>query len=231
MPASGPRSRGARVRPRSCQGCQPWPRASAVSGLVLATQKLGGITGRGTSGPSSNTCRLLARDHAAPESTLALAKAASLGRERVRPLAWCSRPRNSAASLEGQLMASWHEAAAVAAPRPRRAPRPKPKPRAVPRRKAAAKAGVAGGLAWIIVGSVLLAGIVALNVAVLRLNIRLDHMNNEREQLRAENAALGAKLSGAVSSPRIQALAKARGFVPADPTTIGYVDLTRGRSR
>src|SRR5437868_15183059 len=49
MPASGPRSRGARVPPRSCQGCQPWPRASAASGLVLATQKGGGITGWGTS--------------------------------------------------------------------------------------------------------------------------------------------------------------------------------------
>src|SRR5437764_15485382 len=105
MPASGPRSRGARVPPRSCQGCQPWPRASAASGLVLATEKLGGITGRGTSGPSSDTCRLLARDHAAPESPLALAKAASLGRERVRPQAWCSRPRNSAALLEGALVA------------------------------------------------------------------------------------------------------------------------------
>jgi hypothetical protein len=127
-------------------------------------------------------------------------------------------------------MASWHEAAAVAAPRPRSAPRPKPKPRPAPRRKAKAKAGVAGGLAWIIVASVLLAGIVALNVAVLRLNIRLDHMNSEREELRAENAALGAKLSGAVSSPRIQALAKARGFVPADPATIGYVDLTPRRA-
>jgi len=132
-------------------------------------------------------------------------------------------------------MASWHEAAAVAAPRPRSAPRPrpkpKPKPRAAPRRKAKAKTGVAGGLAWIIVASVLLAGIVALNVAVLRLNIRLDHMNTEREELRAENAALGAKLSGAVSSPRIQALAKQRGFVPTDPTTIGYVDLAPLRAR
>ena len=131
-------------------------------------------------------------------------------------------------------MASWHEAAAVAAPRPRSAPRPrpkpKPKPRAAPRRKAKAKTGVAGGLAWIIVASVLLAGIVALNVAVLRLNIRLDHMNTEREELRAENAALGAKLSGAVSSPRIQALAKQRGFVPTDPTTIGYVDLAPRRA-
>src|SRR5439155_12834145 len=58
----------------------------------------------GASAPSSNTCRLLARDHAAPEPTLALAKAVSLGRERVRPLAWCSRPRNSAALLEGALV-------------------------------------------------------------------------------------------------------------------------------
>src|SRR2546423_7041024 len=49
MAASGPRSRGARVHPRSCQGCQPWPRASTPSGLVLATQKGGGITGWGTS--------------------------------------------------------------------------------------------------------------------------------------------------------------------------------------
>src|SRR6059036_2718093 len=48
--------------------------------------------------------RLLARDHAAPESTLALTKAASLGCERVRPLAWCSRPRNSTASLAEALV-------------------------------------------------------------------------------------------------------------------------------
>src|SRR5262249_25129041 len=61
-------------------------------------------SGRLGSAPSSNTCRLLARDHAAPESALVLAKAESLGRERVRPVAWCSRPRSSAASLEGALM-------------------------------------------------------------------------------------------------------------------------------
>src|SRR3989442_10526950 len=40
----------------------------------------------GRSAPPSNTCRLLARDHAAPESTLVLTKAASLGCGRVRPL-------------------------------------------------------------------------------------------------------------------------------------------------
>jgi GrpB-like predicted nucleotidyltransferase (UPF0157 family) len=58
---------------------------------------------RCASAPSSNACRLLARDHAAPVTTLALAKALSLGRGRVRPLAWCSQPRSSAASLDGAL--------------------------------------------------------------------------------------------------------------------------------
>src|SRR5436189_2804728 len=56
-----------------------------------------------TSAPPSNACRPLARDHAAPGTTLALAKATSLGRGRVRPLAWCSRPSDSAASLGGAL--------------------------------------------------------------------------------------------------------------------------------
>ena len=134
-------------------------------------------------------------------------------------------------------MASWH---AVAAPVPARAPaRKRARPRDLdqkrarpaPRRRAKAKGGVAGGLAWIVVAGVLLAGIVALNVAVLRLNIRLDHLNTESNQLRADNAALGAQLSATVSSPRIQALAKARGYVPADPTTIGYVDVAPRRGR
>src|SRR5258705_12420038 len=47
--------------------------------------------------------RPLARDHAAPESTLALSKADQPCCGRVRPLAWCSRPRDSAASLAGAL--------------------------------------------------------------------------------------------------------------------------------
>ena len=128
-------------------------------------------------------------------------------------------------------MASWHEAAAVAAPRPQRAQRPRTKtaPRGRTRRKA--KSGVAGGLVWIVVAGVLLAGIVALNVAVLRLNVKLDRLNNESAQLRADNATLGAKLSAAASSSRIQALAKAHGFVPADPMTVGFVDLTPRRTR
>src|SRR5947207_1091837 len=72
---------------------------TAPSGVVSEIENLRAPSA--TSAPSSDTCRLLGRDHAAPEPTLARAKAAGLGHERVRPLAWCSRPRSSAASLDG----------------------------------------------------------------------------------------------------------------------------------
>src|SRR5436190_9887385 len=58
---------------------------------------------RRPSAPSSDTCRLLARDHAAPEPTLALSKAIQPCCGQARTLAWCSRPRNSTASLDGAL--------------------------------------------------------------------------------------------------------------------------------
>src|SRR6266498_2640915 len=54
----------------------------------------------------------LARDHAAPASTLALVKATSLACGRSRPLAWCSRPRNRATlpakPLDGALVGVQH---------------------------------------------------------------------------------------------------------------------------
>src|SRR5207302_896383 len=63
------------------------------------------------SDPSGNTRPPLARDHAAPGTTLALAKAISLGRGRVRPLAWCSRPRGWTALPEGSRWEQWSSAA------------------------------------------------------------------------------------------------------------------------
>jgi hypothetical protein len=134
-------------------------------------------------------------------------------------------------------MASWQESAALAhapARAPARArPKPKPQARSAPAARRTAKRkqrGVAGGLAWIVVAGVLLAGIVALNVAVLRLNVKLDRLNTEREQLRGGNAAIASQLSSAAASPRIQNLARLRlGLVPADPATTTYVDVSRAR--
>jgi cell division protein FtsB len=76
--------------------------------------------------------------------------------------------------------------------------------------------------------AVLLTGVVALNVAVLRLNMQLDRLGQERTQLRAENAALSSQLSSAVAAPKVQALAHHRlGVVPAAVDKVTYLDLSR----
>jgi hypothetical protein len=81
---------------------------------------------------------------------------------------------------------------------------------------------------WIVLIAILLAGVVALNVAVLRLNVQLDKMNVERTRLRAEKQAVASQLSLAAASPRIQGLAHRLGLVPADPSQTTYVRLRPG---
>jgi cell division protein FtsL len=127
-------------------------------------------------------------------------------------------------------MAAWDVAAEAVAPAPRPRPRPKTAPQARPRPQARRR--VTGGVVWIVFVAVLLTGIVALNVAVLRLNVRLDRLSRERADLRAENALLQSQLSRGASSQRIQALAaKQLGVKPADPGTTTYVDLRRRPGR
>jgi cell division protein FtsL len=119
-------------------------------------------------------------------------------------------------------LASWLAEAAVAEPiaAPRR--RPKPKTRAKARRGARARSGIL----WIAVSGTLLAGVVFVNVAVLRLNLQLDKTTQQRSKLHAQNAALQSELSSRLASPRIQALARGQyGLVDADPSAIGYVTL------
>ena len=102
-------------------------------------------------------------------------------------------------------------------------PRPRPRP---PARRRRARRGVAGGIVTIGLVALLLAGVVALNVAVLRLNVRLDQLSEQRSKLRADNAALASQLSSAAASPTIEQLARHRlGLVPADPALTTYVDL------
>ncbi len=120
-------------------------------------------------------------------------------------------------------MAAW--APAAEAPAVRRRPS-----RPAPRRRSAADHRVAGGVAWIGLVAVLLAGVVALNVAVLRLNMRLDELGRERAALRAENAELATRLSRAAAAGRIENLAQKRlGLVPAEPDETTYVRLRPDR--
>jgi cell division protein FtsL len=120
-------------------------------------------------------------------------------------------------------MAAWSEAAALELPAP--PPKPKPKRRAAPRR-AESRARLFGGAIWIGFLAVLLAGVVALNVAVLRLNMQLDELGRERENLRAENAGLASRYSSVHATARIQGLARTKlGLVPAEPEDTTYVEL------
>ncbi|HSC93255.1 MAG TPA: hypothetical protein VLB86_16500 [Gaiellaceae bacterium] len=87
-----------------------------------------------------------------------------------------------------------------------------------------------GGVVWIALLAVLLAGIVALNVAVLQANVRIDELTREQAQLRDANALLSSQLSTAGATPQVEALARRRlGLEPAAPEQMTYVELPSGR--
>jgi cell division protein FtsL len=84
----------------------------------------------------------------------------------------------------------------------------------------------AGGIAWIVVVGALLAGIVAVNVLVLQLNMQFDGLSRQRAQLKADNALLRSQLSSASANVRIEEAATSQlGLQAADPLTTTYVRL------
>jgi cell division protein FtsL len=112
----------------------------------------------------------------------------------------------------------------VAAPPVRRA-RPA-RPRAAPRRRAEGRR-LTGGIVWISLFAVLLAGIVAVNVAVLRSNMALNDLNKQQLELQAQNQTLQSQVSSAGSSLRIEQVAHRLGLVPAPAANTSYLDLGR----
>jgi cell division protein FtsL len=113
------------------------------------------------------------------------------------------------------------EAVPVAAPAPARVRgRPHPRPRPRPRR-------ISGGIFWISAFAVLLAGVVAVNVAVLRANVAVDRLDNQQLQLQAENAALASQVSSAGAAIRIERTARRFGLVPATAGDTSYLDLDK----
>ena len=118
-------------------------------------------------------------------------------------------------------MAAW-----TAAARAERAPAPRT--RTVRAARTRPQRRVTGGVVWIGLVAALLAGVVAMNVAVLRLNMTLDRLGRERANLHADNAELFSQISSAAAAGRIQALAiKRLGYVPATPEQTTYVQLAR----
>jgi hypothetical protein len=91
------------------------------------------------------------------------------------------------------------------------------------RKRRAGRRFLAGGVVWIVTVAVLLAGVVAVNVAVLRLNLSLDSANHQRNQLRADIAADEAKLASAKRTGNI--VQGAPGLVAADQSATTIIDL------
>ncbi len=87
---------------------------------------------------------------------------------------------------------------------------------------------VGGGVLWIVLFACLLAGVVAVNVAVLRLNLELDSESRERTELRADIAQLRSEISSAAATTRVERLAESElGLVEAGSEGTTYIQLGR----
>jgi hypothetical protein len=91
--------------------------------------------------------------------------------------------------------------------------------RGVPKRR------VAGGVVWIASVAVLLTGIVALNVAVLKLNLRLDGLGEERAKLRTENAQLRQQAAVGAVPQTIRQQATLQGYHWSGWNQTRYIEL------
>jgi len=112
----------------------------------------------------------------------------------------------------------------VSAPRRRRPPAQRPAASVRSRRKPVQRR-VRAHIVWMILFALLLAGVVAVNVAVLRAHVAVTHLDQQRAQLQAQNQALASLLSAKSSAPRIEAAARRLGMAPASAANTSYFVL------
>ncbi len=85
-----------------------------------------------------------------------------------------------------------------------------------------------GGVVWIVLLGLLLAGVVAVNVAVLRLNLQLDEAGRERTELQTDIQRLRSEISSAAATTRIERLAEGElGLHEVQPEDTTYIQLGR----
>ena len=112
----------------------------------------------------------------------------------------------------------------VTAPRRRRAPARRPAALVRSRRKLTQRR-VRGHIIWMTLFAILLFGVVAVNVAVLRAHVAVSKLEQKRLNLENRNQALQSRLSAANSAPRIEAAARRLGLVMASAGNTSYRDL------
>jgi hypothetical protein len=113
----------------------------------------------------------------------------------------------------------------VTAPRRRRPPAERPAPRVRSRSKVTPRR-VRGHIVWMTLFAILLFGVVAVNVAVLRAHVAVSRLEGKRARIEAHNQALASALSAANSAPRIETAARRLGLVQASAGSTSYLDLT-----
>ena len=124
-------------------------------------------------------------------------------------------------------------AAEIAEPAPvrRRPARSAPKRAATSTRtrRKPAQRRVRAHIVWMVAFALLLAGVVAVNVAVLRAHVAVSRLDQKRAELQARNQALQSELSNASSVPRIENAAHRLGLEQASAGNTSYTDLPSPR--
>ena len=77
--------------------------------------------------------------------------------------------------------------------------------------------------------ALLLAGVVAVNVAVLRAHVAVTQLDEQRAQLQAQNQKLASEVSAAGAAPRVEAAAHRMGLVQATVADTSYLDMRPNR--
>jgi cell division protein FtsL len=71
-----------------------------------------------------------------------------------------------------------------------------------------------------VVFAVLLVGVVAVNVAVLRANVSVNNLDKKISQLQQGNATLASEYSSTTAAPLIEAAARSAGLTQAPTPTL-----------
>jgi cell division protein FtsL len=112
---------------------------------------------------------------------------------------------------------SWLAPAVVAEPVPRRerSRRAAAPARPKARRRQQRAFRVRAPLVWMVLFAVLLVGVVAVNVAVLRAGVSVNDLDAKIAQLQQENAGLASQYSRVTAAPRVEEAAHKAGMAPA----------------
>jgi cell division protein FtsL len=124
---------------------------------------------------------------------------------------------------------SWFAPAAIEEPLPRQRPRRPAPARARPKAQQRQRRGfrVRASLVWMVLFAVLLVGVVAVNVAVLRAHVSVNDLDAKIAQRQHKIAELESRYASATAAPRIEAAARRAGLIPAPGLNTSYLVMVR----